>query len=141
MVKMYTVLTFQHIFEHNDHTKSVEQVHNSARTGVFYNLIFGCIYSFHHPRNLLKFEKPRFFKRIVCFFFLCHETKTNEWHKSNKLTQTNQMQRKTPLAFAFSFPLKSISVFCLVFTVLFVSFVCIGKKSNSTYLMRTFEKV
>lgn len=141
MVKMYTVLTFQHIFEHNDHTKSVEQVHNSARTGVFYNLIFGCIYSFHHPRNLLKFEKPRFFKRIVCFFFLCHETKTNEWHKSNKLTQTNQMQRETPLAFAFSFPLKSISVFCLVFTVLFVSFVCIGKKSNSTYLMRTFEKV
>lgn len=128
MVKMYTALMFQHIFKHNDHTKLVKQVHNSARTGVFYNLIFDCIYSFHHPRNLPKFEKHRFFHANCMLFFLCHETKTNEWHKSNKLTQTNQMQRKNPLAFAFSFPLKSISVFCLVFTVLFVSFVLNEKK-------------
>lgn len=95
---------------------------------VYFIILFSTVFIHFITHVIYRNSKNIVFSSELYIFFLCHETKTNEWHKSNKLTQTNQMQRKNPLAFAFSFPLKSISVFCLVFTVLFVSFVHNEKK-------------
>lgn len=76
-------------------------MHNSASYSLLCIYCCTClfVYLFHHPRNLAKFKAltTALFWRH-CFFSsslsFCRGRKTNEWHKSNKLAQTNQLQNK-----------------------------------------------
>lgn len=135
MVKMYTALMFQHIFKHNDHTKLVKQVHNSARTCVFYNLIFDCIYSFHHPRNLPKFEKHRFFMRIVCFFLFATKQKQTNGTNQINLHKRTKCREKILSLFHFHFLSSPFRSFVSFLQYSSLALCKTRKKSNSTYLM------